>query len=343
MNKNSSLDILQKRKSYIILIMCILVIFLAASFMLSVSLGAYKVSFSNVMKAIFIDREGLSRNIIWKVRVPRTCVAGAVGMCLALAGAILQGVMRNPLASPNTIGVSSGAGLAATITLVLLPNHDYLLTPFAFVGAFLITIIIYTLSWKDGINPLRMILSGIAISSLIGAIIDTILIFYPDRVQNTLGFTIGSLSAKTWADFKLIYMYAIVGFLASMLLSKKLNILMLGDEIATSLGVRVERLRMVLIILSSLLAASAISVVGMLGFVGLVVPHIIRLVIGSDYRYLFPASALFGSALVIFCDTIARTIVEPIELPVGIILSVLGAPFFLYLLRGGLKNHAKSK
>ena len=136
--------------------------------------------------------------------------------------------------------------------------------------------------------------------------------------------------------------YALIGFILTLIMAKKINILMLGDEIASSLGLNIERVRMILIIISSLLAASAVSVVGMLGFVGLVVPHITRLIIGSDYRYLFPASALFGASLMMICDTIARTIVEPIELPVGIIMAIIGAPFFLYLLRGGLKNRARS-
>ncbi|SHK21149.1 iron complex transport system permease protein [Hathewaya proteolytica DSM 3090] len=343
MNTDNSLAVLHKKKVYIFSVMMILGASVIISFFISLSFGAYKISIPDIFKAIFIDKEGLSRNIIWKVRVPRTCVAGAVGVCLSLAGAILQGVMRNPLASPNTIGVSAGAGLVATVTLVLIPNYSYLLTPCAFIGAFTITLIIYIVSWKDGVNPLRMILAGIAISSLVNAIINMILIFYPDRVHNTLGFTVGSLSAKTWADFKLILPYAVIGFILSMIMSKKLNILMLGDEIATSLGLKIERVRLILILLSSLLAASAVSVVGMLGFVGLIVPHITRIVIGSDYRYLLPASAMLGAALVTICDTIARVVVEPIELPVGLILSLFGVPFFLYLLRGGLKKRVKSR
>lgn len=341
MSRNHSAIGVQKSHKYKITVILVLVFMVVLSFLISVAMGAYKISVKEVLQAIFIDQEGLSRNIIWKIRVPRTLIAGIVGVCLSLSGGILQGVMRNPLASPNIIGVSSGAGLAASITLVLFPNYAYLLTPAAFIGAFATTLFIYMLSWKDGINPLRMILSGIAISSLIGAIINTILIFYPDRVQNTLGFTIGSLAAKSWIHFRLMWPYALVGFILTLIMAKKINILMLGDEIASSLGLNIERVRMILIIISSLLAASAVSVVGMLGFVGLVVPHITRLIIGSDYRYLFPASALLGASLMMICDTIARTVVEPIELPVGIIMAIIGAPFFLYLLRGGLKNRAR--
>jgi iron complex transport system permease protein len=343
LTNKTGIEEVNRKHSFKITIILLLFIAMIAAFFISVSIGAYKISITDVIRAIFIERDGLNRNIIWKIRVPRTLVAGTVGICLSLSGGILQGVMRNPLASPNIIGVSSGAGLAATITLVLLPNYAYMLTPMAFIGAFVTTIFIYTLSWKDGINPLRMILSGIAISSFISAIINTILIFYPNRVHNTLGFTIGSLAAKTWIHFRLIWPYALLGLILAIIMSKKINILMLGDEIASSLGLKVERTRMLLIIISSLLAASAVSVVGMLGFVGLIVPHITRLIIGSDHRYLFPASAFFGASLIMICDTIARTIIEPAELPVGIIMAVLGAPFFLYLLRGGMMNRVKGK
>lgn len=343
MSRVESLEALRKKHSYKITVIIIIAFTVLLAFFISVSIGALKISLGDVVRAIFIEKEGLNRNIIWKIRVPRTLVAGAVGICLSLSGGILQGVMRNPLASPNIIGVSSGAGLAATITLVLLPSYEYLLTPAAFIGAFSTTLIIYFLSWKEGIKPLRMVLSGIAISSFIGAIINTILIFFPDRVQNTLGFTVGSLAARTWSHFNLLWPYALIGFVFTMIMSRKLNILMLGDEIARSLGLKIERTRMILIICASLLAASAVSIVGMLGFVGLIVPHIARIIIGSDYRYLFPASALLGASIIMICDTIARTIVEPIELPVGIIMAGIGAPFFLYLLRGGFNKHAKNK
>lgn len=339
--KTENLSAVQKTHTYKWIILFILLGLMLTTFIISVSMGAYKLSLAGVFNAIFNDTEGLSRNIIWKIRVPRTLVAGIVGICLALSGAILQGVMRNPLASPNIIGVSSGAGLAATIALVLFPAYDYLLTPMAFIGAFATTLIIYAIAWKDGIHPLRMVLCGIAISSFMSALINTILIFNPDRVHNTLGFSIGTLSAKTWIHFDILWPYALVGFILTMLMSRKINILMLGDEIAASLGVNVERVRLILIMLSSLLAASAVSIVGMLGFVGLIVPHISRLIIGSDYKYLFPASALMGASLMMACDTIARVIIEPIEIPVGIIMSLIGAPFFLFLLRRGRVNHAK--
>lgn len=316
-------------------------LFVVASLLISVGFGAYKVGVCEIISAIFVERSGMNHNIIYNIRLPRTFVAGLVGVSLALSGVILQGVMRNSLASPSTIGITSGAGLMSVVCLVLFPKYEHLVTPAAFIGAVCTTVFIYILSWKDGINPLRMVLSGLAVSALLNALVDLILIFYPDRVHNTLGFTIGSLSAKAWRDFHMIWPYALIGFIASMLLSKKLNILLLGDEIAASLGVHTERLRVILILLTSLLAASAVSVVGLISFIGLIVPHISRILIGSDYKYLLPASALTGAGVMMLCDMIGRVIAEPMEIPVGIIMAVVGVPFFLYLLRGGIKSVRK--
>ncbi len=330
-------DMQHKKTALKITILLGLVAFAVISFLLSVSLGAYQLSIEDIVRAIMSETEDLNHRIFWNLRVPRTMVAALVGICLSVAGAILQGVMRNPLASPNIIGVSAGAGLMATICLVLLPRMSALLTPAAFVGAVLTTLLIYVLSWKNGVQPLRMVLAGIAISTLLSSFINLILIFYPERVHDTLGFKIGSLMSKTWHDFYLILPYALVGFTIAVITANRLNILMLGDEIAASLGLNVEVTRMSFIILASLLAASAVSVVGLLGFVGLIVPHMVRLIIGSDYKYLFPGSAILGAGLVMFCDTISRIIFAPMELPIGIIMSILGVPFFLFLLKGRLK------
>ncbi|WP_243259325.1 iron ABC transporter permease [Clostridium sp. 'deep sea'] len=226
----------------------------------------------------------------------------------------------------------------ATVSLILLPKLTFMLTPFAFIGALTTTIIIYGLSWKNGIQPLRMILAGIAVSTLLNAFISLILIFYPDRVSDTLGFKIGSLTAITWHEFYQLVPYTVVGFVLAIIVAEKLNVLMLGDDIAGSLGLNVELTRLFLIILSSVLAASAVSIVGLLGFVGLIVPHIARILVGSEHRVLFAASAILGAGLVLICDTISRVIFAPLELPLGIVMSIIGVPFFLYLLKGGMKN-----
>jgi iron complex transport system permease protein len=157
--------------------------------------------------------------------------------------------------------------------------------------------------------------------------------FFPDRLIGVVDFLIGGLSARTWPHFNMLWPYALLGIIITFLLPNRLNILMLGDEVATGIGLHVERTRLLFITIAALLAGSAVSVVGLLGFVGLIAPHTARLIVGSDYRYLFPASALFGATIVMLCDTIARLILDPIEIPVGIIMALIGGPFFLYLLR----------
>jgi len=318
-----------KKKAILVIFICLSIM----SFFISIGNGAVKISFSEIINAIFFEEATVNYQIIWNVRLPRTIVASLVGTCLALSGSILQGVMRNPLASPNIIGVSAGAGLMTLIILIILPNYYFLAPLGAFVGALLATLFIYFLAWQKGAGPNRIILAGVAVSSLLGAGNNAIMTFYPDKVSGIIGFMVGGLSATNWQDVITIFPYAVVGMILILLIQNKLNILMLGDEVATGLGITVERTRFLFIIISSLLAGAAVSVVGLLGFVGLIVPHMTRLFIGSDYRYLLPATIFTGSFVVVICDTLARTMFAPVEIPVGIIMSALGAPFFLYLLR----------
>lgn len=301
--------------------------------LIGISYGSLKISIVDVVKAIFFETDTLNHNIIFNVRLPRNLIAALVGINLALSGVTLQGVMNNPLADPGIIGISSGAGLMAFVIMILFPDYTYLVPIGAFVGALLTTFLIYALAWKSGISPVRLILSGVAVSAFLGAGINILMTFYPERVQGGLSFMIGGLSGKTWPDLPLIWPYTLIAGVLSLLLSNQINLLQLGDEVATGLGLHVERIRTVFIVLSALLAASAVSVAGLLGFVGLIVPHIARLLVGSDYRYLYPATLGLGGAVLVGCDTLARMLFDPLELPVGIIMAILGAPFFLYLLR----------
>lgn len=304
-----------------------------AGFFISIGNGAVKISLSEIINTILLGEGTVNYQIIWNVRLPRTITASLVGTCLALSGCILQGVMRNPLASPNIIGVSSGAGLMTLVVLIIFPDYYYLAPLGAFTGALLATLFIYFLAWKEGAATTRLILAGVAVSSLLGAGNNAIMTFYPDKISGVIGFMVGGLSSTNWKHVDMIFPYAIMGMILLLFISNKLNILLLGDEVATGLGLNVEATRFLFIIISSLLAGAAVSVVGLLGFVGLIVPHITRLFIGSDYKYLLPASIFTGSAVVVLCDTLARVMFAPVEIPVGIIMSALGAPFFLYLLR----------
>ncbi len=316
-----------------IVVIVVIYLFLLISLVVGISLGSLKITPVEVVKAIFSTENKLHHNIIFNVRLPRNLLAAFVGINLALAGATLQGVMNNPLASPNLIGVSSGAGFMAFVIMILFPDYAYLVPIGAFIGALATTLLIYLLAWKRGVSPIRLILSGVAISAFLGAGINILMTFYPERVSGGLSFLIGGLSGRTWPDVNMILPYTLIAGTLTLLLSNQVNMLMLGDEVATGLGLSVERYRLILIALSSLLAASAVSVAGLLGFIGLIVPHIARLLVGSDYRFLYVATIGLGAAVLVACDAIARMLFDPIELPVGIIMAIVGAPFFLYLLR----------
>lgn len=299
----------------------------------SIMLGSVAIPFTEIESALQGTGVGTHEQILMNIRLPRTLVAALVGINLALSGAILQAIMKNPLADPHIIGISSGAGLMGILVLLLMPEATVLVTPAAFVGAMGAALLIYVLAWKDGIRPIRIILAGVAVSAFLGAGISALMILYSDRVHSALMWMVGGLSARSWPHVAMLYPYTICASVLALLFSRHLNILQLGDEMAKGVGLAVERTRFMLTAIAALLASSAVSVVGLLGFVGLIVPHAARLLIGSDHRLLLPASALLGAAVVMASDTFARIAFAPVELPVGIIMAALGAPFFLFLLR----------
>lgn len=315
------------------IVLFLLLIAAVCSFFYSLANGAVSISFHDIIQTIFPPEGYAPNQIIWNIRLPRTLVGALVGFNLALSGAILQSIMKSPLADPHIIGVSSGAGLAGIIILILFPQWEYLLTPVSFLGAMGATLAIYILAWKGDIRPVRIILAGVAVSAFLGAGIAGLLVFFSDRVHGALMWMVGGLSARSWPHLFAMLPYSIIGGLLALVSTRSLNILELGDDVAAGLGLPVERARIMMTAVAALLAASAVSVAGLLGFVGLVVPHAARLLIGSDYRYVIPASALLGSAVIMVSDTLARTLFAPVELPVGIIMAFAGAPFFLYLLR----------
>ena len=301
-----------------------------AGFFLSLMNGSVEISTAQIFFGV---EDETKRQILENIRLPRTIVAVLVGVNLSLSGAILQAVMKNPLADPHIIGISSGAGLFGIFVMMVADDAGALMTPAAFVGAMLAASLIYLLAWKDGIRPIRVILAGVAVSAFLGAGISALLIFYSDKVHGALLWMVGGLSARSWQHVEILLPYSIAGTIATFLAARHLNVLQLGDEVATGLGLRVNLVRTILTAIAALLAASAVCVVGLLGFVGLIVPHTARLILGSDYRLLLPGAAFLGAAVVTISDTFARTIFAPTELPVGILMAMLGAPFFLYLLR----------
>ena len=321
-----------------IVVVAVLLALSVLSVVFCVGIGTIEFSPREVLRAIFVDDGSPSRLIIWNLRFPRILTGGLVGICLALSGCVLQGVMRNNLASPSTIGVTGGASFVGYLTLVAFPAYSYLLPIGSIVGAFVTTMLIYALAYQKGVSPVRMILSGMAVSALFGAFNDIIKTLFAESLGNASGFLVGGLNGCGWKSFQMILPYALAGLLVCLFLPSKMNILMLGDETANALGLRTELFRFLLIAVSSLLSGAAIAAVGMLSFVGLIVPHIARLLVGSDYRYLFPASVFLGFSLIVICDTIGRVIMPPGEVPVSIIISFIGAPFFLFLLRSRGKD-----
>ena len=315
-------------------VLLVLLILLAASMFLSLRLGALNLSLSQIVEVLWNRTGGIQYQILYNIRLPRILAGALVGAGLAVSGAVLQGVMRNPLAAPGIIGVSSGGGLAGILVLLALPQYSVLLVPAAFVGALVTALLVYLLAWKQGVSPVRLILAGVAVAAMLGALSSAILLFNAEKAGGVLDFTIGSLTARSWKHLHLSGWYLLAGLAGACLFSEKLNILALGDDAARGLGLHVERVRFFFIAAAALLAAAAVSIAGLLGFVGLIAPHMVRMFIGSDNRFLLPGSAMFGAFLVTACDTVGRLAIQPSELPAGIIMALLGPPFFLWLLRG---------
>ncbi len=330
-NKNGSIKIFKVGG-----VCFVLIILIAFMSLLSLLVGSAGYGLRDILNLIFAEVESPVAVVFLNLRLPRIILALIVGMSLAISGALLQSVMRNPLADPGTIGVSVGASTAAVTVLLLLPRLTPVMPIFAFAGAAFACFLIYVMAWKDGIDPVRIILSGVAINSVLGAYTAMLQLMNSDRLQGVLSFLSGSLSGRSWSQVYVALIYSSIGIVLAFCCIKQANILLLGDDMAKSLGVNVGFSRVFLSAVSAFLAAATVSVVGVIGFVGLVVPHIARILVGSDYKALLPVCALLGALVLLIADTIGRIIVPGMEIPVGIIMGVTGGPFFLYMLnRGG--------
>lgn len=316
---------INERKLFRISVIFLLVALLVVSMFISLVFGATTVSLGDIWRTLWASElTDSASQIIWNIRLPRNIVAALVGACLATSGAILQAVMKNPLADPQIVGVSSGAGLMGVIILILFPGYDYLVPMVAFLGAMGAALMVYALAWKNGIRPSRIILAGVAVSAFLGSGISALLVFFGDRVQGALLWMVGGLAARSWPQVEVLLPYAIVGLIFACMGAKRLTILSLGDETAKGLGLKVEQTRFMMTAVAAMLAAGAVSIAGLIGFVGLVIPHILRLIIGNDYAYLLPGSALLGAFILVISDTVGRVVLSPIEIPVGIIMAFLG-------------------
>lgn len=303
--------------------------------MFSIMIGSSEFSFTEIFSVLKGSINGtLANKVIMNLRVPRVLTGIFVGMNLGVAGSLLQGILRNPMASPNIIGVNAGAGLGAVIVMTVLPQFSTAVPIFAFSGALGATLLIYALSAANRSinNTVYIILAGVAVSNLLNAVTSGLMMINSDTLEVTYSWLQGSLSGRTWPSVKMILPYSIVGLCTAVIISPKVNLFGLGDELASSMGLSVKFYRVFIMVIASILAGSAVSVTGTIGFVGLIAPHTARILIGNDHKFLIPLSALLGAILLVLSDTVARTVFLPTELSVGIITSVLGAPFFLWLL-----------
>lgn len=318
---------------------------LAAALIISAAQGPAQIPYPDVAKLMLrglglpvgLNLPESQFTIVNQVRLPRILVALLVGASLATSGATIQGVFRNPLVDPGVIGVTVGGALGAVLAIStgLVTTDLWVLPAFAFLGAMGAATAVYLLSLSNGQpQTTTVLLAGIAINALLGAFISALLLFANRfiEVQAMLSWLIGGLEGRGWAHLLAIIVPTLLTIGLMMVFAREINLLLLGDETAQGLGVSVPRTRFMLLALACLATGTAVSIAGPIGFIGLVVPHILRLVVGPDYRLLLPASALGGAAFLVATDTIARLVLQPVELQVGIITALVGAPFFLYLL-----------
>ncbi|ELZ24635.1 transporter permease [Haloterrigena salina JCM 13891] len=322
--------------------------------LIQISYGAYSMTFFEAWRALFnpdvvfnpqawdafllgetmpeMSSESL---IVWNIRLPRVFVAALVGMNLGVSGAIFQAVTRNELASPFILGVSSGAGLTILLTLVVFGSLTAFLPIIAAVGGAVAFLIVYVIAWKNGTSPIRLVLAGVIVGTVFGSL-QTGLFFFADDigvVQSAIAWTTGSLTGTDWDQVRLVLPSTVVVVLLAVVGSRQMDVLLLGERTAQSLGMSVEKARFALSGVAVLAASASIAVAGIVGFVGLIVPHMVRNLVGSDSKKLIVGCLFVGPALMVSADVGARLALSPTQIPVGIVTGLLGGPYFLYLMR----------
>ena len=330
-------------------------ILLIFSIGLFTTIGTAKVGVIDIFKIVgskvplinnYIDISDIpdsARSIIWNLRLPRVLLGTIIGASLSVAGAAFQGMFKNPMADPYVIGISSGAALGAALAIVFKMDISIFnvssITIFAFVGALVAVFTVYHIARvKNKVPVTTLLLAGVAVGQFLTAIMSFMMILSDKDMVRITYWTLGSLAGKGWDPVLTISLPSIICMMIISFFARDLNILLTGEESAQSLGVDVEKTKTYILLLGTFITAIAVSVSGIIGFVGLIIPHIVRLLIGPDHRILLPTSALLGGIFMIFADTIARTLISPIEIPVGIITALFGGPFFIYLLKSKKKS-----
>ncbi len=320
---------------------------LIAVIALATSTGSVHIPFSTTF-SIMLDRlpfvditqnwQSVIATIVLDIRLPRVILAGLVGAALATAGATYQGLFRNPLADPYLIGVAQGASLGAVIGFLLPVAWNIagfsLIPLLAFAGALLATVTVYLLARVGKTLPVTtLILAGVALSALLGSIVSYLIISSGEKMHGIIFWLMGSFSLSQWSEITVVLPYIAVGTAIILIFARLLNVMQLDEEQAQQLGVNVEKLKLILLAAATLITAASVSFVGTIGFVGIIIPHAVRLIWGADHRFLLPLAVLTGAIFMILTDLVARTVLAPTEIPIGVITAICGAPFFLYLLR----------
>ncbi len=313
--------------SFVLMVILLILLFFAA-----VNIGSLKVSFGELFRGLFIEYNN-DVATIFDLRFPRIIISMLAGAAIAVSGVLFQAVLKNPLADPGIIGISSGASFAAVVITAVAPTLFFITPVFAFLGGVLAFALVYTLSWKGGLSPLRIILVGVAVNAVFQGLSSGLNSMNGGNMSGVAAIVNGNITMKTWDDVKMLVPYVIIGLVLALLFTKTCNLLSLEDKAARSLGIDVNKMRILISLIAVLLASISTAVAGVISFLGLIVPHIGRILVGSDHKALVPFSALFGAFTFLLADTVGRTIAAPFEIPASIIMSVVGGPFFILLLR----------
>lgn len=308
-------------------------------FIFAVNTGSLKITPSELFSGLFIEYNP-DVATIYDLRFPRIFIAMLGGAATAVSGVLLQAVMKNPLADPGIIGVSSGASLVAVLVTAFFPSLFFLTPMLAFIGGLVAFLLVYSLSWKGGLSPLRIILVGVAVNALYTGLMSAFNSATGSSYTGVASIVNANITQKTWDDFQTLAVYAVIGLIASFFVTNQCNLLSLEDKTARSLGMNVTRSRIVISVIAVLLASISTAVVGAISFLGLIVPHIARLLVGSNHKVLVPYSILLGAFTLLLADTIGRTVASPYEISAAVVMSVIGGPFFIFLLRRSKQNYA---
>ena len=314
----------------------VIVLLLIILFFISVNIGSLKVGFVELFKGMFAGGNETVSTIL-DLRFPRIVISVLAGAAIAVSGVLFQAVLKNPLADPGIIGISSGAGFTAVIITAIAPSLFFFTPIFAFAGGVLAFALVYSLSWKGGLSPLRIILVGVAVNAMFQGLSSGLNSMNGGNTSGVAAIVNGNITMKTWDDVHMLVPYVIVGLILALVLTKMCNLLSLEDKAARGLGIDVNKIRIIISLVAVLLASISTAVAGVVSFLGLIVPHIGRILVGSNHKVLVPFSAVLGAFTFLLADTIGRTIAAPFEIPAAIIMCVVGGPFFIFLLRRSSK------